>query len=112
MQTVIETKTGWMIRCFKCGSHEFPKAKTPGKSWSFDGNMEEPTFTPSMNETVGPFPEDSQWTGQIRRCHFTVQTGLIIYHADCSHEMRGIHQLKPWTQPEIDYYKGLLEQLS
>jgi hypothetical protein len=49
-QTVIETPTGWMVRCQICGHHEFPKAQRPNATWEFDGNPQSPTFKPSMNE--------------------------------------------------------------
>lgn len=107
-QTVIETRTGWMIRCRSCHWHEYPKTGKPGASWTFNGDLERPTFRPSMNEALGPFPEDSPWAGQIRRCHFTVTDGAIDYHGDCSHELRGKMPLEPWPQAEIDYHSILL----
>lgn len=98
MQTVIETRTGYMIRCPKCRWHEYPKNGKPGASWTFNGDVSSPTFTPSMNEAVGPFPN-----GEIRRCHFTVTSGQIKFHDDCTHDLKGqTLQLEAWPQIEID----------
>lgn len=111
MQTVIETKTGYMIKCPVCKWHEFPKVGKSGASWSFNGNYEKPTFTPSMNEAVGPFPEGSQWAGQIRRCHFVLTDGKLNFCGDCSHELSGRQRdLESFSQEEIDYYALLLKE--
>lgn len=105
MQTIIETPTGWMIKCQNCQWHEFPKVGKPGASWQFNGDLALPTFTPSMNELVGPYPD-----GTSRRCHFIVTNGQIKYCGDCSHSLANqIIPLLPWEQAEIDYYKLILE---
>lgn len=110
MQTVIETESGYMIQCPVCGWHEFPKVGKPNASWSFNGNYERPTFTPSMNEAVGPFPEDSKWPGQIKRCHFVLTDGRLNFQGDCTHELAGQQRdLEPFSQAKIDYYALLLK---
>ena len=101
MKTVIETAEGYMIRCPACGWHEFPKQGKPGASWTFNGNFERPTFKPSMNEAVGPFPDGSKWAGQIRRCHFVLTDGVLHFCGDCTHDLKGkVVPLEPWTEAE------------
>lgn len=55
-----------------------------GAKWSFDGNGDAPTFNPSMNIGVGPFPN-----GQTKRCHYFLHSGMIQYLSDCTHAMAG-----------------------
>ena len=52
--------------------------------WSFNGNGDSPTFTPSMNIGIGPFP-----IGHIERCHYFLTDGRIQYLGDCTHAMAG-----------------------
>lgn len=54
------------------------------KRWSFDGNFERPTFSPSINN----WTENSR--GEvIRRCHSFVESGSIRFLSDCTHELSG-----------------------
>lgn len=61
-----------------------------GSQWQFNGNMESPTFTPSLlnvekglNEKTGAFDVEKS------RCHLFVTNGKIIYCGDCTHELKG-----------------------
>lgn len=56
------------------GCHTRTGSKTP--SWSFDNNMECPTFNPSINyyEKV---------------CHYFIRKGKFHYCGDCTHELKG-----------------------
>lgn len=45
--------------------------------WSFDGNMENPTFNPSLLCLGTP------------KCHLYVHGGKIIFLSDCEHELKG-----------------------
>lgn len=54
-----------------------------GHKWGFDGNMESPTVTPSIN---------SKWTyagGKKHVCHFFIRQGKIQFLGDCTHELKG-----------------------
>ena len=79
--------------------------------WTFDGNFESPTFSPSLR--VGPYwtepdgwnydtaPRDSSGElllaedgvhvfGAIQvQCHLFVRAGMIEFLADCTHEFAG-----------------------
>lgn len=51
--------------------------------WGFDGNMEAPTFTPSVLVF---------WTPKDRnngRCHYFIRNGMIEFCADSTHELAG-----------------------
>jgi hypothetical protein len=54
------------------------------KRWNWDGNLEEPTLSPSILQTVGPFPD-----GHKEICHSFVKKGRISYCADSTHAMAG-----------------------
>lgn len=91
----------WRIDCPGCGgSHLF----TAG--WSFNGNPDRPTFTPSMLERSGHYiPEhkagESCWCTWNREhpddpapftcyvCHSFVTDGRIQFLSDCTHSLAG-----------------------
>jgi hypothetical protein len=85
---------GWNHYCPACKTTHGFAVESPfrnGARWSFDGNMEAPTFSPSMNIRVGPYPYDPAETdhGRIEVCHYFLRGGVIEYLGDCTHEMRG-----------------------
>ena len=49
-----------------------------GARWTFDGNLDKPTFTPSMN--IGPDDE---------RCHYNLTAGNLTFHNDTKHSLKG-----------------------
>lgn len=65
--------------------------------WEFNGDMDNPTFTPSLlnrwgkeadpnwQEPEEPGPNNG-WSG---RCHLFVRDGKIEYCGDCSHHLSG-----------------------
>ena len=98
--------TGWMIQCPACFTgHQFR-----ANVWTFDGNLEEPTFSPSMlvRYTINP-PEDPTTDDFARgldgkyllgpdgrlagakdaACHSFVRNGKIEFLGDCTHDMAG-----------------------
>lgn len=69
---------GYMIQCPACGNgHLFYTS-----NWSFDGDVEYPTFNPSMLVHANK-------TGDQKRCHSFVREGKIQYLNDCGHDMKG-----------------------
>lgn len=51
--------------------------------WSFNGDMERPTFNPSLR--VGK----REGSGMETACHLFLENGLIRYCGDCPHGMAG-----------------------
>lgn len=84
---------GHAIICPACDAadmgsyHVFYTKKKDGKpGWTFNGDINRPTFSPSMNSTATPSdPED----GKPYRCHSFVRDGRIEYLGDCTHAMAG-----------------------
>jgi len=63
--------------------------------WSFDGNLEFPTISPSVNCAFGPFPD-----GSLQRCHSFVRDGMIQFLPDSTHALAGqTVALPPITTP-------------
>lgn len=52
-----------------------PRSQSNGHHWQFDGNMEQPTFSPSIN-IVG-------------QCHYFIRSGMIQFCADSAHALAG-----------------------
>lgn len=77
--------SGWLIECPACGNyHKF----SPDR-WAFNGDLERPTFSPSMLIKTGPMPGGTQWAGKILVCHSFVRDGRIEFLSDCTHSMAG-----------------------
>jgi len=52
--------------------------------WSFDGNMETPTFSPSLLNRCPDHTDPKQ-----RLCHLTLASGMLHFYPDCSHDLAG-----------------------
>jgi Family of unknown function (DUF6527) len=50
------------------------------RGWTFDGNLEKPTFTPSfLHDESNP----------ERRCHYILTAGVLNFCTDCHHDLKG-----------------------
>jgi hypothetical protein len=69
-------------------------------SWTFDGNMESPTFSPSFRHSGHQrIYADGKWTGEWKRdaggnlvkfiCHYVLTAGVLNFCADCTHAFAG-----------------------
>lgn len=72
----------------------------PG-AWGYNGNPDSPTFTPSVLVQTSYWDEKQQKSLPYV-CHSFVENGRINFLNDCTHELRGWHDLVEWPyQPEI-----------
>lgn len=94
---------GYEFKCPGCGNtHVLPVGPGNGETharWNFNGDIDKPTFTPSVlaqgNKLV--FDEDGIWTGEWQKdasgspipyvCHSFVTDGRIQYLGDCTHAL-------------------------
>ncbi|MCY2967027.1 MAG: DUF6527 family protein [Planctomycetota bacterium] len=67
------------------------------KRWSWNGDVDRPTLSPSILQTIGPYPEGSKRAGQKDVCHCFVRDGNIEFCGDCTHDKRGTMPL-----PELE----------
>lgn len=90
-----KTNSGYMHWCVACEElHPLPN------SWSFNGNLEKPTFTPSFKHTgIKTVKVNGKWTGEWvldadgapvpEVCHYILTDGVVNYCADCTHPYAG-----------------------
>jgi hypothetical protein len=74
--------------------------------WTFDGDYDQPTFTPSLRTSSGHYVAGSQRRPDGKcgicesakergvqsicgMCHLNVTKGRVTFHADCTHDMAG-----------------------
>ena len=72
--------------CPGCASmHDFAVEQPfrNGAKWTFDGNVEKPTFGPSMNIHIGPDEE-----GKTDVCHYFLKDGKVQFLGDCTHALK------------------------
>jgi hypothetical protein len=68
----------YIFHCPGCGCDHMFDCRADGNrpSWTFDGDLERPTFSPSLF-----YPD--------RVCHSFVRDGRIEFLADCTHSLAG-----------------------
>jgi hypothetical protein len=88
-------KGGYSHWCPGCGEmHLIPD------SWTFDGNVDKPTFTPSVKITGKQrIIVDGEWAGGWVRgpdgnaidccCHYNLTAGQLVMHGDSTHALKG-----------------------
>lgn len=93
--------------CKECHCIYVDGDRTKGPQWVFDGNVDQPTFTPSV-KVSGLIPSDDPDKFDDPKydkpfiCHFFVTNGYIVYCTDCTHEFSGktIPMVKRWLKDE------------
>lgn len=83
LRSSIEEPAIW---CPGCKEHHVLPWKRGG--WTFNGNTERPTFTPSFRISGG--------AGSV--CHFVLTDGILNFCSDSSHELAG----KSVPLPKLD----------
>jgi hypothetical protein len=80
----------WCPGCHRQHQFAVESPQENGARWTWDGNTEQPTFSPSMSIKHGPGPcwEPGDGTG-IEVCHYFLRAGQIEFLEDCTHFMRG-----------------------
>ena len=85
---VKESELEWAVKCPAIGWIRIPR---DGR-WSFNGDYERPTFSPSVNETwgkEGQSMEAFKADPNPNRNHVIITDGKIEYCADCTHALAG-----------------------
>ena len=81
--------SAWLFRCPACKENHTFTVNKDGSGWGFNGNIESPTFTPSLL-----YPD------KAIRCHLFLTDGKIQYCGDCGHDFRGqtvdMEKIEPW----------------
>lgn len=73
---------GYIFMCPGCKMHHVVYTKNIRNNpvWEFNGDLEKPTFYPSILVT---------WPGTKNICHSFVKEGRIQFLSDCTHEFAG-----------------------
>jgi hypothetical protein len=91
----------WLHWCPGCEeTHQLPD------SWTFDGNIEKPTFTPSFKHSgMRTVTVDGKWTGEWVQdangscvpfvCHYILTAGVLNFCSDSTHTLAGKAILLP-----------------
>lgn len=92
---------GYNHWCLGCnGSHSIwtKQKNSRGATWTFDGNFEKPTFSPSIKITYNG--KDAGIDGWPHTCcHYFIEAGKIRYLNDCTHNFAGkLIDLPEWPQ--------------
>lgn len=81
----------WCPACM--GMHAFfvDRPTSKGHRWRFNGDVNRPTFTPSMNIRTGKYADpkfiDTENLSSI--CHYILTAGRMQFCGDCTHALRG-----------------------
>jgi len=78
------THAHWCPACATMHDFAVEQPFRNGARWTFNGNGDAPSFSPSMNISIGPYSD-----GTIFRCHYFLTVGRIQYLPDSTHAMAG-----------------------
>lgn len=86
--------THWCPGCQH--AHFIATDREAGPKWTFDGNLDAPTFAPSIKiyepaRAEHTDPDGEVWPARPEKtiCHYFVQGGAINFCGDCEHEYSG-----------------------
>lgn len=83
----------WCPGC-RC-AHVFYVNRDKRPCWTFDGNVEKPSFAPSMRSFTPANEKDG--TPEVTLCHYVLTAGVINFLPDSSdHDLRGEVPLPPF----------------
>ena len=95
---------GYMFECPGCGQSHAMWTNNSNKkcNWQFNGNMEKPSFTPSLLVNYHTYPSGQVWPTDEERdrmmkgekltmtpgtCHSYITDGRIQFLGDCTHKL-------------------------
>lgn len=94
------TGNGLMFWCPGCdGAHRIAYGEGPGPRWGWNGDVEQPTFTPSVLVSYDG-PDAGQDGAPPAVCHSFVTDGRIQFLGDSTHALAGqTVELGDWSAP-------------
>ena len=79
----------WCPACKEMHAFALDGKNSSGAQWTWNGNEQAPSFSPSMNIRTGPYPSDDDQPGRIDVCHYFLTNGHLQYLGDCTHALSG-----------------------
>jgi Family of unknown function (DUF6527) len=102
--------SGYIYWCPGCDDahHVWTRNARPGGRpvWSFDGNLNKPTFSPSVRHFCPARIEAGKQIPERTFCHYFVTAGEIRYCGDCKHALNGQTVPLPDLPPSSEYSYG------
>jgi hypothetical protein len=85
---------GYSIKCLGCGYYHifYTNPAVYKSTWGFNGNLNKPTFTPSLLLTTGSYAQPGYIDDPAippTRCHSFVREGKMQFLNDCTHHLKG-----------------------
>ena len=91
------TEHGFTWLCPGCGEmHSVPIGGHPRTNWKWNGDLEKPTFSPSVRVR---WSNDGDHDRLANICHFFIRAGVADFCGDCTHEHAG-KKLEVVSDPE------------
>lgn len=86
----------WCPACESMHQFALDGKNSSGAQWTWDGQIENPTFTPSMLITINAASHPNHLVGEPTDvCHYFLRRGVIEYLADCTHGLKGQRVVLP-----------------
>lgn len=80
----------WCPACNSMHAFAIDGKNSSGAQWTWDGNVEAPSFSPSMNIIINPKGHKHHNPNcSTDVCHYFLKGGVIEYLGDCTHALRG-----------------------
>ena len=100
------TSVGYSFWCPGCAeAHSLRVGQSGGPNWSFNDNVDAPTFRPSLLVTWRVPPPREPDDPPDRICHSFITDGRIQFLGDCTHGLAG--QTVPLPEwPRVDWSDG------
>lgn len=100
------TSVGYLFWCPGCAkAHSLRVGQSGGPNWSFNDNVDAPTFQPSVLVTWRVPPPREPDDPPDRICHSFITDGRIQFLGDCTHGLAG--QTVPLPEwPRVDWSDG------
>lgn len=95
----------WCPACKEVHQFAIDTPNSTGAKWQWNGNVEAPTFTPSMLIRWGKYAPHIRLPYEDSGiCHYTLTAGVINYCSDSTHVMAGKSiQLPDWPYAPGSY---------
>lgn len=83
-----KTENGYLHWCPGCKhAHHIWVGAATGPNWTFDGNVDAPTFNPSVRVSTPADPAENM--PEVTDCHYFLHGGQINFCGDSAHELKG-----------------------
>lgn len=79
----------WCPGCEEAHGIHVEKPRSNGAKWTFDGNVNAPTFSPSIHITSPEHTFEDGVKIEATCCHYFLKAGVLDFLGDCTHALKG-----------------------